>query len=214
LLLLIFYVDLNVFYNNLFKIKKTIMKRYFDLKVLTSLLAITILFAYCKKGDSGATGAAGAAGAAGATGSQGPKGDTGTANVIYSEWLSVAFAPDTTHTGSTIDTLGYFADIAAAKLDTNILNRGEIKVYFNENTNISPAVFPLPYYDGSVSISTLFLPDHIQLFSNIDVSSFKSGDSTYFQYRYILIPGGTSGKRAEPNWKDYNAVKAFYNIKD
>ena len=35
---------------NILNPKEQIMKRYFDLKVLTSLLAITILFAYCKKG--------------------------------------------------------------------------------------------------------------------------------------------------------------------
>ena len=198
------------------------MKRYFDLKVLTSLLAITILFAYCKKGDTGATGAtgaagtAGAAGAAGATGAQGPKGDTGTANVIYSNWLTVTFAPDTVRNGVELDTLGFFADISALKLDTSILSHGEIKVYLNLGTSDDPYVVPLPYFDvySGISITPAFLLHDISLYGNADASTIDDSGNTYQQYRYILIPGGTTGKRIEPNWKNYKEVKAFYHLKD
>ncbi|MDQ6845768.1 MAG: collagen-like protein, partial [Bacteroidota bacterium] len=114
------------------------------------LFLITIVFANCKKGDTGPAGPAGANGANGATGPtgpQGPKGDTGTANVIYSPWLDVAFLADTVHNGTIIDTLGYYAHIAAAKLDTNILARGEMKVYLNLGSAATPHVVPLPYFD-------------------------------------------------------------------
>src|SRR4051812_48308804 len=79
----------------------TIMRHNFCSKVFMPLIAVTLLFAYCKKGDTGpagpagANGAAGTPGAAGPTGPQGAKGDTGTANVIYSQWLDVAYDADT-----------------------------------------------------------------------------------------------------------------------
>src|SRR5215212_3526631 len=100
-----------------------------------SLIVVTLFFA-CKKGDTGPagpagpTGPAGANGTNGAAGAQGPKGDTGVANVIYSAWTdTTTWNADTVMTGSTIDTIGYFATITAPKLDLTILNTGEIKVY-------------------------------------------------------------------------------------
>src|SRR3954447_10162549 len=127
------------------------MKRntYLGLPIL--FLAITLLSTHCKKGDTGPAGPAGPQGPQGeqgqmgGTGPQGPKGDTGTANVIYSEWLDVTYAPDTLHNGTAIDTLGFFADITATKLDSLILANGEIKVYLNLGSAANANVVPLPY---------------------------------------------------------------------
>ena len=130
------------------------MKTTFDFKVLTFLLAITIMFASCKKGDTGATGAAGATGTAGDTGVQGPKGDTGTANVIYSAWINVKFSPVTSQNGLVLDTTGFTADISAQKLDTNILAQGEMKVYLNLGTASDPYIVPVPY-DNTSSGATI-----------------------------------------------------------
>src|SRR4030095_14682589 len=86
-------------------------------------------------------GPAGTAGAPGGAGPAGPTGPAGTANVIYSAWLDAAYgrgtAPDTT----------FYAEIAAAKLDNNILNNGEMKVYMNWGSTADPDVTPLPYTD-------------------------------------------------------------------
>ena len=199
------------------------MRRIFHSNIFMPLLAVTLLFANCKKGDDGATGPAGPAGANGAAGPQGPQGDPGTANVIYSAWLDVAFIADTVHNGATVDTVGYHADIIPTKLDSAMLSNGEMKVYFNFGSASDPDVVPLPFIfplnDGSGLTAYLnvdFLIQDILLTSNIDLSSVESGGIKFWQYRYILIPGGTVTTRTvrQPDWNNYNAVKAFYGLKD
>ncbi|RYZ92228.1 MAG: collagen-like protein, partial [Sphingobacteriaceae bacterium] len=83
------------------------------------LLIIPLLFtASCKKGDigpQGEQGLSGTDGAKGDPGDQGEKGDQGprgTANVIYSEWVSAADFRDTTVDNSLLKA----ADVKAPKL--------------------------------------------------------------------------------------------------
>ena len=168
-------------------------------------------------------GAQGQPGQTGGTGLQGPKGDTGTANVIYSPWLDVAYTADTTHTGTVIDTIGFFADIIATKLDSIIMANGEIKVYLNLGSSAIPAVVPLPYLDiyTGVSINPTFFIQDIYLYSNANAGTVTQGGLKYFQYRYILVPGGTTalpvfnnGNKTGINWNDYNQVKKFLGLKD
>ena len=89
------------------------MRKLTSLSLL--LLAISFIVVNCTKegpqGPAGATGAQGPGGATGATGSlvvpvllarkallvQGPQGPAGTANVIYSNWFTIANWIDTTH---------------------------------------------------------------------------------------------------------------------
>jgi hypothetical protein len=184
------------------------------------LLAITVIIVSCKKGDTGPAGAAGAQGPAGSTGNTGATGATGTANVIYSPWLNVTF------TGT--DTTGWQAQIAAPKLVDSILNKGEIKVYFNAGSDSanSQFVLALPVFEPflfniPVKINSYFTPQLIVLFSDNDVSSFTDNGNHYFQYRYILIPGGTTalpvsvnGTKKSINWNNYNEVKAYLGLKD
>ena len=184
------------------------------------LLAITVMIASCSKGPAGATGAAGAQGPAGSTGNTGATGATGTANVIYSPWLDVTFQ------GS--DTTGWEAQIAAPKLVDSILNKGEIKVYFNAGSDSanSQIVLALPVNDPFlfnvlVRINPYYTTQLITLFSDNDVSSFTDNGNHYFQYRYILIPGGTTalpvsvnGTKKSINWNNYNEVKAYLGLKD
>src|SRR6266566_2913456 len=85
--------DISKLYYTL-KPNNKIMRRILHSKIFLLLVAITLLFTSCKKGDPGAAGAPGATGQTGPTGPtgvQGPKGDTGTANVIYSAWLNVTY---------------------------------------------------------------------------------------------------------------------------
>src|SRR4051812_27098988 len=192
---------------------------------LVGLLLILVSFTLtqCKKGDPGPAGPAGPAGSNGAPGApgsagpQGPKGDTGTANVIYSTWLDVTFDADTSHTGTTIDTLGFYASISAAKLDSAILSGGEIKVYVNAGTSSNPDVFPLPYlsiYSG-LNITAEFVKNEIFLYANFDASTVTQNGSKFLQYRYILIPGGVNGRVAKAiNWNNYNEVKTYLGLKD
>lgn len=180
-------------------------------------LAITILIAACSKdGDTGPAGPAGAQGppgSSGAAGPAGPAGAAGTANVIYSPWIDTAnFRPDTIMTGPIIDTIGFFANISAPKLDLTILDRGEIKVYMKIGSATDPVVFPLPFNNGSLFIDVVFFLNTIQLYSNGDLTG--SG----IQFRYILIPGGTAA-RPGPNgktvdWNNYKEVQQYLGLKD
>ncbi len=192
---------------------------------LLLLLAASVLYVACSKegpaGPAGPEGPTGANGANGAAGPAGPQGEPGTANVIYSEWLDVIFEPDTfTNTQLTpprLDTFGYFANIEAAKLDANILNTGEIKVYVNMGTADEPNVVPLPYYDVYFNLNILVNlgVGNIALYSNGDVGTATDNGAKVFQYRYILIPGGTAARMAKSvNWNDYKAVKAYLKLKD
>lgn len=121
------------------------MKRLMYSLAFLLLIAATVssITSCSKKGDPGPAGQQGQKGdkgdpgANGPGGPAGPKGDTGTVNVIYSNWLDVAYKPDTVHrAGGKIDTLGYYANIAAPKLTTSILNTGELKIYINRYNSI------------------------------------------------------------------------------
>ena len=186
-------------------------------KLFVVLFAITLFISSCaKKGDPGAEGPAGQNGAPGATGPQGPKGDAGVTNVFYSDWLDVAFLPDTVHNGSAIDTLGFISNISAPKLDMDMLTKGEMRIYVNLNSAADPAVSPLPYVDvfTGISIAPTFLTQTINLYSNIDASTLTQNGTKYLQYRYILIPGSTKATRKMVDLNNYNEVKKFYGIKD
>jgi hypothetical protein len=182
------------------------------------LLALPLFFASCAKqgpvGPAGPAGPQGTPGAAGATGTQGSQGNPGTANVIYSNWLDVAY------TGS--DSTGWTAEIPVPQLVDSILNNGEIKVYFNAGSDSagSQAIFPLPIYDAfyfGIIINPLFTPQKITLVASGDASSVTDNGNHYFQYRYILIPGGTAAGRKPNggvNWNNYAEVKKYLGLKD
>lgn len=186
------------------------------------LLAITLMFASCsKEGPAGATGPAGPqgpAGPAGANGAAGPAGAVGTANVIYSDWLDVTFE------GS--DSTGWFAEIPAPRLVDSILNRGDVKVYLNMGSDSTesqiivtlPITFELLF--TSATVHSYFTNQVITLVSTADLSTFTDNGNKYFQFRYVLIPGGTpSGRLSNTgiksvDWNKYNEVKAFLGLKD
>ena len=163
------------------------------------------LFSCAKDGVDGKDGINGTNGTNGAPGAQGPP---GTANVIYSAWIdTINFKPDTVMTGAVIDTVGYFANLNVPKLDLTILNTGEIKVYFNLGDATNPAVFPLPYNDGSIFIDPVYLLNRIQLYSNAELDGLP--------VRYVLIPGGTTARSAKSiNWNNYAEVQKYLGLTD
>jgi hypothetical protein len=177
------------------------------LYILSTALVVGIV-SCSKEGPAGPTGPAGPAGAAGAAGSQGPAGPAGTTNVLYSDWIdTTTWIADTVHNGATVDTLGFFANINVPALDTNILNRGEIKVYMNLSNDPSfPIILPIPFNNGSVFVNPVFLPKIIELSSNADLTAVP--------FRYILIPGGTHARNMKIDWNNYNEVKAYLGLKD
>ncbi|WP_187294738.1 hypothetical protein [Chitinophaga pinensis] len=182
-------------------------------------LAFAMLTVSCgKDGDTGPQGEQGAPGPAGPAGPAGPQGPEGSANVIYSDWLDVAYEADTIHTsGGGIDTVGYIAQIDVAKLDLNMLTNGEIKVYLNGFSAADPTVIPLPYFNiyTSLSINPIFYLNTIELYSNGDISTVQDNAGTkYQQYRYVLIPGGEEARKAKIDWNNYEEVKKYLNLKN
>ncbi|HUQ64851.1 MAG TPA: hypothetical protein VM101_01765 [Flavitalea sp.] len=157
----------------------------------------------CSKGDAGPAGPAGPSGPAGPAG---PSGPTGTANVIYSDWLDVTFEPNA-------DSSNWNASIPAPALSADILNQGEIKVYINFNTASDPVVFPLPYFDGAVIINPVFFTDTIALVSTVDAGTISDTGGKFFQYRYVLIPGGQLANiPANVNLDKYADVKKYFKL--
>lgn len=184
------------------------------LPFILSMALVTMIVSCGKEGPAGPAGAAGPAGPQGPSGPAGPAGATGTANVIYSDWLDVTFAPQKDTNG---DTLSWQATITAAKLDANILSKGEIKVYVNLNTATSPTVVSLPI-DALVwnaIISPVYQVGKIILIGDDDYSTFTQNNVKSLQYRYVLIPGGTTARMSSTvNWNDYKSVQAYLGLKD
>jgi hypothetical protein len=186
------------------------MKKAIPFLPYTLCVAVVLLVVSCSKsGDAGPAGPAGAAGAAGPAGPAGTAGAAGTANVIYSSWIDTAiFIADTIHTGTIIDTIGYFTNLNVPKLDLDMLNKGEIKVYVNAVNATAPLVFPLPYNDGSLFIDPIFYLNTIQLYSNADLTDIVL-------VRYILIPGGTPARSAKSiDWNNYKEVQKYLGLTD
>jgi len=182
------------------------------LRYTLCVAAISLTVIACKKGDTGPAGATGAQGPQGAPGAQGPQGPAGTANVIYSPWIDTAqWIADTVDNGGTIDTLGFFTFLDAPKLDLNILNTGEIKVYANFSSDRNdPLVLAVPYL-GNFYIDDLFWLNTIQLSSNVDFTG------TGVAFRYVLIPGGTTARTANGkviDWNNYAEVQKYLGFKD
>lgn len=181
-------------------------------------LALPLFFASCTKegpaGPAGPQGPAGPTGTAGAAGAQGAQGEPGTANVIYSAWLDVTFEGT--------DTTGWFADIPAPQLSDSILNTGTMKVYanFGSDSANSQFIVTLPVttelFTG-VTMQPYFSNQLISLVSTANLSTVTDNGYKYFQYRYVLIPGGTAAARnakGTVNWNNYAEVKKYLGLKD
>ncbi len=173
------------------------------------------------KGDPGATGATGPRGATGATGPRGatgatgPQGPAGTANVIYSDWMSFQQSQrDTTIDGTYLKV----NHLVAPRLTQTIIDRGVVIVYWRYLTT----VVQLPYTSdagsgtGPSKASTInFVPKpgviYITRYTHDNSASIGFGS---IQFRYVLIPGGVSATMGNIDLRDYDAVKAALNIAD
>jgi hypothetical protein len=74
-----------------------------------------------------------------------------------------------------------------------------------------------------LTINPFFSRNSIFLYSDEDASTFTipSGPNAgqkAWQYRYILIPGGTAGRSATGgktvDWNNYKSVQAYLGLKD
>ena len=182
-------------------------------------------------GNDGVAGPAGPEGPAGPAGADGEDGERGTANVIYSDWITVA---DTDWTeipaGSspflTPNFPGKFFDITTSTITQDIVDEGVVLTYaqFCDGSWMPDEVTPLPFdmyfstgqwdylfstYDpGFVRLyvlhkGTMDPPDIITLCTN--------------QFRYVIIPGETARGRSKVPQIDltnYREVADYYGIPD
>jgi hypothetical protein len=103
----------------------------------------------------------------------------------------------------------------------DIINSGTVAVYvkFSGTAN---NIQPLPVIQSIIQVKNQFLghflqPGKIVLFfhnmdDELDPGTIGSGNN----YRYVIIPGGTSlaGRMGGPDMYDYEAVRLFYQIPD
>lgn len=201
---------------------KTNMPRF-----LYFLMAFALLVAACgKDGDTGPAGPAGPAGPqgpGGAAGPGGPQGEPGTANVIYSDWLDVGYEEDTTVIAVGDTLFRYYSGIDVPKLTAEIASQGEVKVYVNMGTAADPYITPLPVanlvlFGVFININYHFYAEVIEFNSNIDAGTgLNAQNQKVWQYRYILIPGGTAARKAagaDVDWNNYKSVQKYLNLKD
>ena len=178
--------------------------------VFSAILLVTA----CKKGDTGPAGEKGDKGDAGAAGATGAAGKAGSANVIYSPWIDVTF--------SQVDT-SFEASIDAPKIVDSIIQKGEVKVFWNLGSAASAGIVALPYQDNGIILGAkdLFVFPIIQtgkifIESTYNVSTRPSSadpNTKVWQYRYVIIPGGVAARTAT-DWNDYKQVQQYLGLKD
>jgi hypothetical protein len=196
------------------------------MRKLLFLALAAVIFSCGSCSKDGAAGPAGADGATGGTGPAGPAGPAGAdgAGIIYSDWLDVAYDPlvgAADDDGIENDTVAWETIIPADKLTSDILTTGEVKVYLNTSTAADPVIHPLPYTDlyFGQTINPTFYAGEIYLFaSNNFATGLDDNGVKSYQYRYILIPGGTAARKSaagkKVDWNNYAEVKAYLKLKD
>lgn len=183
-----------------------------------ALLVSAVMFISC----TGEDGAIGPAGAKGDTGAKGDKGDAGTANVIYSPWLSF---PAITVNTATVKAFTF----DAPQITQEVIDKGTILVYGKPASGTT--IQPLPYVSywvengsvvGMIDNSINFEPQKFT-FSRVfmgDIKTvpirFANSTSSFFdKIRYVIIPGGVpTGRQAAVDYNNYEAVKKYYNLAD
>ena len=186
------------------------MKLYKLYIVSISISLICIISSCDKEGSAGPQGPAGATGPQGPEGPPGPagSGDSGSIGIISSDWLEVAFVPDTNVIGI------YHATIPDTRLTNNFLLENEVRVYVNLGTNEDPIIASLPNEVGSIYIRHVVVPGSILLTSNLDASTY--GDSSQRQnlYKYFLISEDVAAKSKNVNMNNYMEVKNAFHLRD
>ena len=143
---------------------------------------IILLHQSCKKGDKG------------------DEGPAGTANVIYSEWLT----PNSYVKDTVFGIWGFKYDKAVTEITQAILDSGAVLTYAKlsgYNPTVWPAqqVAPMPiqltYISGSTMTDTwsaLSTVGNLRIRFTNSANYYTSISNTH-QFRYIIIPGGKKG---------------------
>jgi hypothetical protein len=176
--------------------------------MLMIMAAFTFMEA-CKgeKGDVGPTGTAGVAGTAGATGATGAAG----AAIYSSAWSAPTWTYNTQYKY-------WAATITAPQITQTIIDKGDVHVYIKIDDK---QIRDLPYFDiwtangntiTQVITHNASADGKILLSSGFISPNVNPGGNPSF--RYVVIPPSTNGRKPAIDFSDYNAVKAYYNLKD
>ncbi len=152
---------------------------------------------------------------------KGAKGDPGTANVIYSDWITPSTYTQTTVFG----TIYFTADIAASAITQSILDQGAVLVY-GKLDGYNPVIWPtdqvselpivITYMDGANpnidTWSDLATVGSIRISLTSSLNAYGSISNAH-QFRYIIIPGGVH-TLGNINTKNYNEVKQALHLND
>ncbi|WP_343696453.1 hypothetical protein [Flavobacterium sp.] len=136
-------------------------------------------------------------------GKDGVDGEPGTANVIYSAWITAPAAAAETIDG----TSGLSTTINAPELSADILAKGTVLVYMSFSGN----VYTLPYTStagGSVNtISAISSLQKIKLFRFKHAADGTTVNlSSALNWRYVLIPGGVQAATSKAAKLDYSKM--------
>lgn len=148
----------------------------------------------------------------GKDGVNGIDGATGTANVIYSEWLSIPAGTNTTIDG----TPGMVYNFPAQQITADVMSKGAVLSYLKfDETNI----FPLPYTSTAGGVINTAAP--IPAVGNLKVFRYRHDGNTsgiglgsLVKIRYVIIPGGTAAKRSVYENMSYGEVCAALHISE
>ena len=173
------------------------------LKTIFTLLLVSIFTISCSSDD----------GTDGINGVDGKQGPTGTANVIYSAWLTAPTAAAEIVDG----TSGMSTTINAPELTDDILSKGTVLVY----VSFGSGTFSLPYTStagGFVNtITAVSSLKKIKLFRFRHDQAATVNLPTSLSWRYILIPGGVAAATSKTAKTDdskmsYEEVCSHFNI--
>ncbi len=157
------------------------------------------------KGEIGATGAAGAAGANGqngTTGAKGDKGDTGSFGAIQFTY------PLRTHTGSSLI-------YTLTGITGDVINKSILLFYL---ANSAGNWYAIPgIFNGANEYRTIFSPiTPSSSVTIVRVAGGIGGTDTFNATRIVIVPitDLRNGRKANLDYSDYEAVKAYYNLED
>lgn len=177
------------------------------------LIVFSLAFTACSDGEDGIDGIDGIDGVDGIDGEQGPQGPPGSANVIYSNWLSFQQSTrDTVVDGTNLKV----NHLSVPALTQNHIDSGAILVYWRYLTT----VVQLPYTSdagsgsGPSKTSTIsYIPKpgkiYITRYTHDNSASIGYGS---INFRYIIIPGGMEASLENIDLNDFEAVKSALKL--
>lgn len=179
------------------------------------VLCSSLSFTGCtgKDGAVGPAGPAGPTGAAGPAGATGAAGQTGNANVIQLSYSAKTWA-------AAKGSVQQF--VFPANITTAIMNSSALLVYMTDATPNNATPYPWYFIPGIVPSNGV---EH-EFYYQTTFSGSTAGINIYRKVaatatiavstRIVIIPANDirNGRKAPVDFSDYNAVKAYYNLKD